>query len=434
MTAEVAILNRNAVALAADSAVTLQHPEGSKIYLTNKLFSLSSYQPVGIMVYGSAQLMGVPWETAIKQYRAEIGARAFPKLEQYASHFLKFIENNRLLFSNDQQKEHCYLLVRAWLHHLTELFINAMQQILQSRKTAISEPEARAIFRKIVRTEIQLVEKRPLFPRFREANAGALRRNCMVHIRRAINDELQTLKGAISDRELVRGCLLTITHAAHTRSQSGIVIAGFGDKELFPALRCYLADGVVAGRLRAFEPKQKQARIGPTSVTAVVMAFAQSEMVSLFMNGIDDGFEDFLMAYVQKILCDGYPSVLNKLLSEDVASNKLQEIVQRLRKAGSDLASELRSQMQDYQSKNHSEPIVEIVDYLPKEELAAMAEALVNLTSFKRHVTRQAETVGGPIDVAVISRGDGFIWIKRKHYFQKDLNPQFMARYYGGTK
>ena len=34
-----------------------------------------------------------------------------------------------------------------------------------------------------------------------------------------------------------------------------------------------------------------------------------------------------------------------------------------------------------------------------------MAESLVNLTSFKRRVTMDAETVGGPIDVAVISKG-----------------------------
>ena len=67
---------------------------------------------------------------------------------------------------------------------------------------------------------------------------------------------------------------------------------------------------------------------------------------------------------------------------------------------------------------------------LPKDELAAMAEALVNLTSFKRKVSMQTETVGGPIDVAVISKSDGFIWIKRKHYFEPELNPQFFANYY----
>jgi hypothetical protein len=28
----------------------------------------------------------------------------------------------------------------------------------------------------------------------------------------------------------------------------------------------------------------------------------------------------------------------------------------------------------------------------------------------------------------IISKGDGFIWIKRKHYFDPRLNPRFFAR------
>ncbi len=74
-------------------------------------------------------------------------------------------------------------------------------------------------------------------------------------------------------------------------------------------------------------------------------------------------------------------------------------------------------------------PVIQVVGVLPKDELASMAESLVNLTSFKRKVSLQAETVGGPIDVAVISKGDGFVWVKRKKYFQIEENPHVLARY-----
>lgn len=40
------------------------------------------------------------------------------------------------------------------------------------------------------------------------------------------------------------------------------------------------------------------------------------------------------------------------------------------------------------------------------------------------------ETVGGPVDVAVISKGDGFVWINRKHYFKPELNTQFFNNYF----
>lgn len=47
-----------------------------------------------------------------------------------------------------------------------------------------------------------------------------------------------------------------------------------------------------------------------------------------------------------------------------------------------------------------------------------MAEALVNLTKFRARMSvSQKETVGGPIDIAVLSKGEGFVWVKRK-----DLN------------
>lgn len=82
------------------------------------------------------------------------------------------------------------------------------------------------------------------------------------------------------------------------------------------------------------------------------------------------------------------------------------------------------------EAKKYVGPVIDIVADLPKEDLATMAESLVNLTSFKRRISREAETVGGPIDEAVISKGDGFIWIKRKHYFSRDLNPYFFANYY----
>jgi len=61
--------------------------------------------------------------------------------------------------------------------------------------------------------------------------------------------------------------------------------------------------------------------------------------------------------------------------------------------------------------------------------MATLAESLVSTTAMKQKVSLELETVGGPIDVAFISRNDGFIWIKRKHYFEEKLNPFFFQKY-----
>jgi hypothetical protein len=75
--------------------------------------------------------------------------------------------------------------------------------------------------------------------------------------------------------------------------------------------------------------------------------------------------------------------------------------------------------------KSHTESILRTVSMLPKFELANMVESLVSITSFVRRVSMDIESVGGPIDVAVISKKDGFIWIKRKHYFDIQYNPHY---------
>ena len=99
-----------------------------------------------------------------------------------------------------------------------------------------------------------------------------------------------------------------------------------------------------------------------------------------------------------------------------------------MERARSETVEHFQDQPNDLLEKENLGPIMSIVGQLPKEELAEMAEALVNLTFLKRRVTPAAETVGGPVDVAVISEGDGLVWMKRKHYNAAELNPRYFER------
>ena len=78
----------------------------------------------------------------------------------------------------------------------------------------------------------------------------------------------------------------------------------------------------------------------------------------------------------------------------------------------------------------YTEPLLNTVVNLDKEDMANMAESFISLTSLVRRMQPGEETVGGPVDVAVISKGDGFVWINRKHYFKPELNTQFFYNYF----
>ena len=99
MTAEIAIINKMAIALAADSAGTVRSDGsgavGSKIHKSvNKLFMLSKYYPVGIMIYDNAAFMGIPWESLIKNYRNDLDEECFNTLKEYAENFTDYLNDN----------------------------------------------------------------------------------------------------------------------------------------------------------------------------------------------------------------------------------------------------------------------------------------------------------------------------------------------------
>jgi hypothetical protein len=133
MTAEIAIMNREAVALAADSAITTQRGKDQKIFTSgNKLFALSKYHPVGIMVYGNSVLNNVPWETIVKIYRKNFGKKKFDKLEEYARDFIAFLDNGNPLFPKSCQDRIAY-------ETITDYFFFVFNKINKEVKDAINK-------------------------------------------------------------------------------------------------------------------------------------------------------------------------------------------------------------------------------------------------------------------------------------------------------
>ncbi len=156
---------------------------------------------------------------------------------------------------------------------------------------------------------------------------------------------------------------------------------------------------------------------------STIIPFAQGEMVHTFMEGVDPDYMSLCEGYVDGLL-RFYNKELLRIVPKSLGSKKrekLAEVAERLAKT-------FQERTREYRDQQHVQPIIAAVTALPKSELAAMAESLVNLTSFKRRISMETETVGGPIDVAVISKGDGFVWIKRKHYFEPRLNPGFIRK------
>ena len=65
-----------------------------------------------------------------------------------------------------------------------------------------------------------------------------------------------------------------------------------------------------------------------------------------------------------------------------------------------------------------------VQDAMPIQDALDLGEFLVDTTIKLVKFSPGAPTVGGPIELAAITKHEGFKWVRRKHYYSRDLNPQ----------
>jgi len=429
VTAQIAIMNKEAIALASDSAVTITG--GKKIFTSaNKLFALSKYHPVGIMVFGNAVLMEVPWETIVKTYRSRLGTKRFDTLGQYVADFIAFLDNGNSLFSETVQDVYVRNSIYGYFAFVRDKIAEAVHaKIDQEGET--SDSEIRQIVGRAIADDYdrcQRAEKVPSLPETYEQDIASKYGHLISEAMGEIFEQLPLGKRQVSQLKSIAAALFSrFPEGLEAQTASGVVVAGFGKADIFPSLQTLDVDGVSLNRLKHRVNERMSSKID-FETGAVITPFAQRDMVVTFMEGIDPFLEASLNAYMSEIF-GRYPDIVadSVTMLDDQGRRALRS---RLRRVSRRILKDYHTAFEDYKREKYTGPVLDVVEVLPKDELAAMAEALVNLTSFKRKVTMESETVGGPIDVAVISKGDGFIWIKRKHYFKPELNPQFFANYY----
>ena len=435
MTAEIVIMNREAIALAADSAVTTTSGPNKKIFSTaNKLFALSDIAPVGILVYGNALYMGIPWETVIKEYRQHLGSTTYDSLEEYYSKFCGFLKNETST-RIDKKTEDYYIesLIRRIFDEIHDEILNHTHESMKetAKETGVYD------FNDV--DDLKKQKMAVVINQYAERSRGI---EGVIELPNNVRQEslklIRKIRKEVFKNELSRGQARRLTtiglrtlecfvsdFSKNPTFRSGIAIAGFGDKEYFPSISRFSVEGVISGQLKMREDV-KTTKLDQGNASLIV-SLAQTDMVHQFMEGISPEHVNYLHERMQ-LSIGGYADKFIALIKEITGLTNFDDLRKQLLK---DLSRESETLMEDITRYSDDEfvfPIVTVVEYLPKEQLADMAESLVSLTALKRRVSNEDETVGGPIDVALITKGDGMIWIKRKHYFEPNLNPSYFER------
>ena len=429
MTVEVAVMNRTAVALAADSAVTITTRDSVKVKDSAiKLFMLSKQHPVGVMIYNNAFFLGVPWETIIKLFRRRLGGRSFETLEKYGQALIGYLDENQNLFPIEVQEKYYLQALEAEYSRIEK---TARRELIERKlyptQNSAKEQKDHEIecAEKAIQRRVQFWKEKDTANYFDRAIGQELVGTLSGEINRLV---LRVFEGWPTDINSTRPLweiaelLISKDHFLQ-ETFSGVVIAGFGEKEHFPALQHFKASGIYGNKLK-FSPPTCE-KITETT-PSIIKVFAYKEMVDSFLSGITPGVLEHL-AESTFLIREMPIAAIDSL--EDLSPEQQKRLRQKILVASTEGANKfLEKALQ--KSEERRQEIMQAIDALQPPDLAQVASTFVSLSSFQQRMSPKRETVGGPVDVAVISKGDGFIWIDRKHYFRRELNHHFFENYF----
>jgi len=424
MTSEVVLMNRQAVAMAADSAVTITGGGYLKTYQSaDKLFPLVDGQPVAVMIYNNAEIMSTPWETVISLYREQASGRPLETVDQYAEDFMAFLSGNMDLFPAVDQDTEFFRLVAVVFSMIGEEFDFQIDQYKRQNGARVRE-HVSAIFEFVVQHVHDEYQRnfddtpRGDLPCFPKGMGEQVRRRYAAEIEDLVASLVAALRQehaglAVSETTTDRLrdiAVFAATKDAFFEHYTGVVFAGFGRAEKFPSMRSYLVSSVILGIL-----KRRQDRAATMSGDSgpVIQPFAQDRMIRTFLTGIDPYLRLFMYAETVK-LTNGVAGEV--IASAPNLSDAERDRLQSHYSSGAitPAVREFFRSLDAYQQAVHTAPIYRAVQMLPKKELGETAASLIKLNSFQQKVSAAVETVGGPVDTAVITRNGGIEWRQEK--------------------
>lgn len=429
MTAEIAILNKSAVALAADSAVTISAGSSQeKIYdSADKLFELSLHDSIGVMVNGDMNFMQAPLGVLVKKFRADCGR--FARVTEAADSFLLYLAAFGAKAPPSIKVASVAAAVRRPFETIKKRASDGLVQKLMSVEDGEVGEDWNAKLLRIQSENLsdQIAVMITALSKLEDAEfTGAGDFEATAGDVVAIETTIASVFGEVDDgkkAELHKVGLLVLQKAGTGPTNTGVIVAGFGHEDLFPTLVPFEVNGIVGDRLKF--SRGEVVDIDREGTNAKVVPFAQREMVERFLYGLDDGIRRNITNFCKSAVPDIRKKILDHL---DMSPEDQAALVASAEDAERAFFDGLASESFEAIRGQSQAEIEDMVEFMPKPEMARMAEALVNLTSIKRRVSRGMETVGGPIDVAVISQAEGFVWVKRKHYFPGELNNRFFER------
>lgn len=405
MTSQVVVMNRMAAAVASDSSVTMS--SGNQIlrsYPTaEKIFPLALPHRLAILHGGCTDLLRVPYGVLLSEWHRSL-TTPLGRVSDYADSFSCWLEEQTGLFDDANQTNFL-----DWI--LRDYFLAVRKDILDAchgqdiDPEGWKSPEADELLTQVLTGRLEHLEQLATPPNLADVDTDAFLDAHRTAVDSALEWVFDDTPRSDAGDSLIRRIASTVVRVNEPFSTDAeLVFVGFGESELFPASILLKIGGIVAGRLKSTNDPYTAVT---TNDPAYISPYAQTEAMNTFLRGYHPDFLGAAHESLEAALNPPEPDDSKKTAGHDTSKHH----------------EELEDRFEQLSWNEFVQPLVSTVSGLPSAELARMAESLVGLQVLRKLTRAEAETVGGPVDVATITRGEGFTWCRHKSLLKEVTHP-----------
>ncbi len=408
MSVGVCIINKNGIALAADSAGTVG---ANKMFYNsmNKVFNLSYNNKIGVITYGTTAIYNTPIEIILKEFRnyIDINCQQISDFFSLIKLFEDFLYENRSYFKfEDEEKKVCInliiSLVKEWGTKINEITKGVDENLIEGKIMEIIER-----FKTKINEAIRIPNydvSHYIETNYKQNIINSIKAFCPILVR--YQNPFDELTRCICD-------YFNLSLRSETEQPLGLLFAGYDAQTAFPKY-IHLEIYNFVGKKLKYLIKEK---FNEDGIHSSIVPLAQPDVINTFCKGFSDNYMNAI------------PGIIKSEIDKRV--NLVVEDKDKIQKCFEGIQNDIVSSLINKSRVEYINPLLRSLNVLQIPDLALLAENLVNITSLKRKFSMDGyqQTVGGPTDVATISPNDGFVWIKRKHYFDKELNPHFIEKH-----
>jgi hypothetical protein len=405
MSSGVVIINKTGVAVAADSAVTI----GSRSAIFN---TAQKIYPIGkasvcIVNYGAGTIMGVPVEVLFKEFSAYIGEQQKKNtVEDYGKTFLEFLVSESTYFNFPNNEER---LIKSWLSKLlSEILHSFEKKEALDDKLAVIEENYQRLINIAKLTGYNDINNPFQYSHIEQKHPDIFNEVFINYFTDQLDRNFKKDPLDEQDKQVIsklKDIAQKISHRSYFYpSSTGVCFVGYGQKQIYPSLFHIRFYGVVQKKPIFFV---EDLELINDDLNSMILPLAQMDMIHLIIRGTNSEISDYYYEYIEEKNIQFLKEKLSQLPTDQFNS---EEFFKAFQKHFSEIQVDYPPKL-----KRISKELMNTVKFLPLTDLSLLAEDLINIQTLRRKYESSEEwngTVGGPTDVATITKVDGFKWIK----------------------